>query len=112
MKSKNKTTDLEKGLLKSEKITTIANFITLTLNVLGLGGVLLAMGLDQFNANIPYETILDIARVGVITGGFGIASTVATGIMEEKHEKLKRKVEKERIIKSAAEEAASELQEM
>ena len=115
MKSNNKKKqplDLEKELLKSDKIVTISNIFSLVLCSLGLGGVLLAMGLDQFNANMPYENILDIARAGVITGGFGIASTVATGLVEHRHEKLKQKVEKERVIKEAIKEADEELKEI
>ena len=100
--------DLEKGLLKSEKIVTISNIISLALNALGLGSVVLAMILDQAGANVPYENLLDLTRAGVIVGTAGIAGTIVTGILEEKNAKLKRKVEKQKIIEAGVEDSETE----
>ena len=100
--------DSEKGLLKSEKIVTISNIISLALNALGLGSVVLAMILDQAGANVPYENLLDLTRAGVIVGTAGIASTIATGILEEKHAKLKRKAEKQQIVEAGVEDSEIE----
>lgn len=114
MKTKNNSLprqDLEKELLKSDKVVTISNIISLALCSLGLGTVLVAMGLDQFGANIEYQKLLDVAAAGVTTGGAGIISTIITGILEGKQEKLKKKVEKERIIKEAADEVDENVQE-
>ena len=112
MRNKKQPVDLEKELLKSDKIVTISNIISLALCSLGLGAVLVAMGLDQFNANIEYQKILDIAATGISVGGAGVVSSIVTGVMEERHEKLKRKVEKEKIIKEGALEAEEELKEI
>ena len=114
MKSKNNRIppqNLEKELLKSDKIVTISNIISLALCSLGLGTVLVAMGLDQFEANIEYQKLLDMTAAGVSVGGAGVVSTFITGLFEQRHEKLKRRVEKERIIKDAAKEVDEELKE-
>lgn len=72
------------GFLKSNEACFIANLTSLVLNILSLGGILAAIGIEK---NDP-ETALTTAAISLGVGAVGVATAIATEIAENKLKKL------------------------